>query len=133
MSKKDRKDKHHGKNGDNGNVSTMPRADVSDQKIAISVEDYQAQLHLLQVELVKLQRHFIGCGDKILVVIEGRDAAGKDGCIKRIVEYLSPRETRVVALGKPSDRELRGWYFQRYIPQLPVADRSEERRVGKEC
>lgn len=88
----------------------------------ISREDYGAQLHLLQVEMVKLQRHFIGCGDKILVVIEGRDAAGKDGGIKRIVEYLSPRETRVVALGKPSDRERRAWYFQRYVAQLPVAE-----------
>ena len=81
----------------------------------ISPEDYRAQLHLLQTELVKLQRHFIGCGDKILVLLEGRDAAGKDGNIKRIVEHLSPRETRVVALGKPSDRERRGWYFQRYV------------------
>ena len=122
MSKKNRKDKHHGKNGDDGNVYAMPRVDLSDQRIAISAKDYQAQLDLLQVELVKLQRHFIGCGDKILVLVEGRDAAGKDGSIKRIVEYLSPRETRVVALGKPSDRELRGWYFQRYISQLPVAE-----------
>ena len=80
---------------------------------SVSREDYEAQLHLLQVELVKLQRHFISCGDKILVVVEGRDAAGKDGGIKRIVEYLSPRETRVVALGKPSDRERRAWDFQR--------------------
>jgi polyphosphate kinase 2 len=88
----------------------------------ISREDYEAQLHLLQVELVKLQRHFIGCGDKILVLVEGRDAAGKDGGIKRVVEHLSPRETRVVALGRPSDREQRGWYFQRYVAELPVAE-----------
>ncbi|SCK20614.1 polyphosphate kinase 2, PA0141 family [Variovorax sp. HW608] len=85
-------------------------------------EDYEAQLHLLQIELVKLQRHFIGCGDRILILLEGRDAAGKDGSIKRIVENLSPRETRVVALGKPSDRERNGWYFQRYVPHLPVAE-----------
>ncbi len=84
--------------------------------------DYEAQLHLLQIELVKLQRHFIECGDRILVLLEGRDAAGKDGSIKRIVENLSPRETRVVALGKPSDRERSGWYFQRYVPLLPVAE-----------
>jgi polyphosphate kinase 2 len=88
----------------------------------ISREDYEAQLHMLQIELVKLQRHFIGCGDRILVLIEGRDAAGKDGGIKRIVEYLSPRETRVVALGKPSNRDLGAWYFQRYVAQLPVAE-----------
>jgi len=89
---------------------------------SITREDYDAQLHILQVELAKLQRHFIACGDRILVLLEGRDAAGKDGSIKRIVEYLSPRETRVVALGKPSDRERKGWYFQRYVAQLPVAE-----------
>ena len=122
MSKKGHKGKHHGARGDSGKVSVAPSANTLDEKVSISLEDYQAQLHVLQVELVKLQRHFIGCGDKILVVVEGRDAAGKDGSIKRIVEYLSPRETRVVALGKPSDRELRGWYFQRYIAQLPVAE-----------
>lgn len=103
MSKKNHKDKHHGASSDNGKASVAASADTPSEKTTISAEDYQAQLHLLQVELVKLQRHFIGCGDKILVVVEGRDAAGKDGSIKRIVEYLSPRETRVVALGKPSD------------------------------
>ena len=91
-------------------------------QLSMSREDYHAQLGLLQVELVKLQRHFIGCGDKILVVLEGRDAAGKDGSIKRIVEHMSPRETRVVALGKPSERDRSGWYFQRYVAQLPVAE-----------
>ena len=92
------------------------------EKPALSRKDYKAQLHVLQVELVKLQRHFIGCGARILVLLEGRDAAGKDGSIKRIVEHLSPRETRVVALGKPSERERGGWYFQRYVAHLPVAD-----------
>ncbi|MDN0077723.1 polyphosphate kinase 2 [Crenobacter sp. SG2303] len=88
----------------------------------VSYEDYKIQLHLLQIELVKLQRHFIECGDRILILMEGRDTAGKDGSIKRIVEFLSPRETRVVALSKPSDRERTGWYFQRYVPHLPVAE-----------
>jgi polyphosphate kinase len=83
---------------------------------------YKKSMHGLQIELVKLQRHFIGCGDKILVILEGRDAAGKDGSIKRITRHLSPRETRVVALGKPSDRERSGWYFQRYVAQVPVAE-----------
>lgn len=83
-------------------------------------DDYRAVLHALQIELVKLQKHFIRCDDKILVLIEGRDAAGKDGVIKRIVRHLSPRETRVVALGKPSDREHGSWYFQRYVPHLPA-------------
>ena len=107
-------------------------------RAGISHEDYGAQLHILQVELVKLQRHFIGCGDRILVLLEGRDASGKDGNIKRIVEYLSPRETRVVALGKPSDRDRGGWYFQRYVAHLPVAqefvlfNRSWYNRAGVE-
>ena len=105
-----------------GVASAAPASGTGSATAAISREDYEAQLHMLQVELVKLQRHFIGCGDKILVLVEGRDAAGKDGGIKRVVEYLSPRETRVVALGKPSDRERRGWYFQRFVDQLPVAE-----------
>lgn len=77
---------------------------------------------MLQIERVKLQRHFIACGDRILVILEGRDAAGKDGSIKRIVDHLSPRQTRVVALGKPSDRDRSGWYFQRFVPHLPVSE-----------
>jgi polyphosphate kinase len=105
-----------------GAPSTQVAAGKDDVETSITREDYEAQLHMLQVELVKLQRHFIGCGDRILVILEGRDAAGKDGSIKRIVEYLSPRETRVVALGKPSDRDRSGWYFQRYVPHLPVAE-----------
>jgi len=105
-----------------GPASGAPASGKGSATAPISHEDYEAQLHTLQVELVKLQRHFIGCGDKILVILEGRDAAGKDGGIKRVVEYLSPRETRVVALGKPSDREQLGWYFQRYVAQLPVAE-----------
>lgn len=91
---------------------------ATDQRNADS--DYRSVLHGLQVELVKLQKHFIRCNDKILVLIEGRDSAGKDGVIKRIVRHLSPRETRVVALGKPSDRERGGWYFERYVPHLPA-------------
>ncbi|MEO7938350.1 MAG: polyphosphate kinase 2 [Burkholderiaceae bacterium] len=89
---------------------------------AISHKDYKVELHDLQVEFVKLQRHFISHGDRILVLFEGRDSAGKDGSIKRIVAHLSPRETRVVALGKPSDRDTRAWYFERYVAHLPVAE-----------
>ena len=89
----------------------------------ISRKHYSAQLHDLQIELVKLQRHFIRRGDRILVLLEGRDSAGKDGSIKRIVAHLSPRDTRVVALGKPSDADLRSWYFERYVGHLP---RNEE-------
>lgn len=105
---------------------------------AISKKDYKDSLRRLQVELVKLQRHFIKCDDKILIILEGRDAAGKDGVIKRIVQHLSPRETRVVALGKPSDRDRTSWYFQRYVPHLPAAqelvlfNRSWYNRAGVE-
>ena len=87
----------------------------------ISKKAYKKSLHKLQIELVKLQRHFIRCDDKILIIFEGRDAAGKDGTIKRITKHLSPRETRVVALGKPTDRDRTSWYFQRYVSYLPAA------------
>jgi len=105
---------------------------------SISKENYKDILRQLQVELVKLQRHFIKCNEKILIILEGRDAAGKDGTIKRIVQHLSPRETRVVALGKPSDRDRTSWYFQRYVPYLPAAqefvlfNRSWYNRAGVE-
>jgi len=82
--------------------------------------EYKAKLLALQVQLVKLQSAIIRQNRKILVIFEGRDSAGKDGTIKRIVQHLSPRETRVVALGKPSDHDRRAWYFQRYVPHLPV-------------
>jgi polyphosphate kinase len=78
------------------------------------------ELRPLQIELVKLQKSLITNGDQILLILEGRDTAGKDGTIKAITEHLSPRETRVVALGKPSDVEADQWYFQRYITQLPM-------------
>ncbi|MBE7565140.1 polyphosphate kinase 2 [Acidithiobacillus thiooxidans] len=99
---------------------------------------YKAELRALQIELVKLQRDIIRKNEKILVILEGRDSAGKDGSIKRIIEHLSPRETRVVALSKPSDREVSQWYFQRYIEHLPSAaemvffNRSWYNRAGVE-
>ena len=74
------------------------------------------------MELTKLQRHIIQHGHKLLVIFEGRDGAGKDGVIKRITQHLSPRETRIVALGRPSDRDRHSWYFQRYVAQLPSAE-----------
>lgn len=99
---------------------------------------YHDRLRELQIELVKLQRQLIKENGKVLVILEGRDAAGKDGVIKRIVQHLSPRETRVVALGKPSDRDTSAWYFQRYVPHLPVGgeivlfNRSWYNRAGVE-
>jgi polyphosphate kinase 2 len=100
--------------------------------------DYKTSLRDLQIELEKVQKHFIKHGHKVLVIFEGRDASGKDGTIKRIVEHLSPRETRVVALGKPSDRDRASWYFQRYVPHLPggqelvLFNRSWYNRAGVE-
>ena len=84
-------------------------------------ERYEKALRDLQIELVKVQKHIIKHGHKVLVIFEGRDASGKDGTIKRIVEHLSPRETRVIALGKPTDRDSTSWYFQRYVSHLPAA------------
>lgn len=100
--------------------------------------DYKGLLHELSIELVKLQRHIIASGERVVVVLEGRDAAGKDGTIKRIVRHLSPRDLRVVALPKPSDREQSLWYFQRYANHLPAAgefvvfNRSWYNRAGVE-
>src|SRR5262245_42681956 len=101
-------------------------------------QGYDEALRALQVELVKLQRDVIANGERVLVIVEGRDGAGKDGTIKRFTEHLSPRETRVVALGKPSDREQGQWYFQRYVAHLPAAgeivffNRSWYNRAGVE-
>ncbi|WP_339636847.1 polyphosphate kinase 2 [uncultured Hyphomonas sp.] len=96
----------------------MPKNDRAET--GISKKDYKRRLRALQVELVKIQRRTIKHGHRILVIFEGRDAAGKDGVIKRIADHLSPRDTRIVALGKPSDRETRSWYFQRYAEHLPA-------------
>jgi len=82
--------------------------------------DYETQLVRLQVELLKLQNHVKESGLKILMIFEGRDAAGKGGTIKRITEHLNPRGARVVALEKPSERESTQWYFQRYVSHLPA-------------
>lgn len=84
-------------------------------------KDYEAQLEDLQVELVKVQTHLRETDGRVVIVFEGRDAAGKGGAIKAYKENLNPRVTRVVALPKPNDRERGSWYFQRYAHQLPSA------------
>jgi polyphosphate kinase 2 len=99
---------------------------------------YEKQKATLQAELLKVQRWVKESGAKIVVLFEGRDAAGKGGTIKRFMEHMNPRSARVVALEKPSDRERRQWYFQRYIKNLPTAgeivlfDRSWYNRAGVE-
>jgi polyphosphate kinase len=101
-------------------------------------EHYKNTLYDLQVELVKLQRDLIAGNARVLIILEGRDAAGKDGTIKRLTEHMSPRETRVHAPAKPSSREESEWYFQRFAPFLPaggefvVFNRSWYNRAGVE-
>lgn len=100
--------------------------------------EYEKELTTLQIELLKLQNHVKDKGLKILLIFEGRDAAGKGGTIKRITEHLNPRGARVIALEKPSDVENTQWYFQRYTQYLPGAgemvlfDRSWYNRAGVE-
>lgn len=99
---------------------------------------YEPELRRLQRELVKLQDHVVQNGLKVCVIFEGRDAAGKGGAIKRIVERTNPRVVRVAALTKPTERERTQWYFQRYAAHLPAAgeivlfDRSWHNRAGVE-
>jgi polyphosphate kinase len=99
---------------------------------------YEYELARLQLELVKLQEWIRHRGLKVVVIFEGRDAAGKGGAIKRITECLNPRICRVVALGRPTERETTQWYFQRYVTQLPAGgelvlfDRSWYNRAGVE-
>jgi polyphosphate kinase 2 len=83
-------------------------------------DDYERELETLQIELVETQAWAIEKGLNVLIIFEGRDSAGKDGALKRITEYASPRQTRVVALPKPTERESSQWYFQRYVPHLPA-------------
>ncbi|MFL5882841.1 MAG: polyphosphate kinase 2, partial [Actinomycetota bacterium] len=99
---------------------------------------YEEELARLQLELIKLQEWIKHSGLKVVVIFEGRDAAGKGGTIKRITESLNPRICRVVALAAPTERERTQWYFQRYVSHLPAAgeivlfDRSWYNRAGVE-
>ena len=90
----------------------------------ISNSRYEAELARLQIELVKMQEWLKDSDQKIVVIFEGRDAAGKGGTIKRITEPLSPRICRVVALPAPTEREQGQWYFQRYVAHLPKIGRA---------
>lgn len=134
---KKRKHKHKERNEGNGVVTEFPvREDPPLEKI--KKKKYLKKLAYLQNELVKLQYWVKAKGLKVILIFEGRDAAGKGGMIKRITERLNPRGARVVALGTPSDREKTQWYFQRYVEHLPSAgeivifDRSWYNRAGIE-
>ncbi|MBD3754379.1 MAG: polyphosphate kinase 2 [Gammaproteobacteria bacterium] len=101
-------------------------------------DEYEETKRLLQIELLKLQKWVKESHERIVLVFEGRDAAGKGGTIKRFMEHLNPRGARVVALDKPTEKEKGQWYFQRYIEQMPTAgeivlfDRSWYNRAGVE-
>ena len=112
--------------------------DPEELRTKIPKKRYEKELLLLQEELVKMEDWVQDTGARVVVLFEGRDAAGKGGTIKRIAQYLNPRVTRIVALPKPSDRERTQWYFQRYVEELPAAgeivlfDRSWYNRAGVE-
>ena len=112
--------------------------DIKARQKKIKNDVYEKELARLQVELIKLQEWVKSKGLRIVVIFEGRDAAGKGGVIKRITESLNPRICRVVALGRPTERDKNSWYFQRYVPHLPAAgeialfDRSWYNRAGVE-
>ncbi len=116
------------------NTAAVPES----KRIELTKKVYEKELRRLQVELVKLQEWIRATGLKVVVVFEGRDAAGKGGVIKRITESLNPRVCRVVALPTPTEREKTQWYFQRYVAHLPAGgemvlfDRSWYNRAGVE-
>ena len=110
----------------------------SSKRGRLALDLYEAELFRLQAELVALQEWVRSTGARVLVIFEGRDAAGKGSAIKRVTEYLNPRVARIVALPAPTDRQRGEWYFQRYVAHLPAAgeivlmDRSWYNRAGVE-
>jgi polyphosphate kinase 2 len=149
MSKKDKKNKK--KHSEDGSKKQDPIESVSisatqhvvstispDEQIPIDKKTYEKELARLQIELIKLQEWVRHKNLKVVVIFEGRDAAGKGGVIKRITESLNPRICRVVALPAPTEREKTQWYFQRYVAHLPAGgemvlfDRSWYNRAGVE-
>lgn len=130
------------KNDSQEKDKSKERREGSKKRVSVWVKEevleYESELKKLQIELLKMQNHIKDTGQKVLMIFEGRDAAGKGGTIKRITEHLNPRGARVVALDKPSDTEKTQWYFQRYVQHLPAAgeivlfDRSWYNRAGVE-
>jgi polyphosphate kinase 2 len=116
----------------------VPEHKPKAHKRKLEADAYERELKSLQIQLVEMQQWVIASGARVLVIFEGRDAAGKGGAIKRIMQYLNPRSARVVALPQPSEREKGQWYFQRYVERLPAAgeivlmDRSWYNRAGVE-
>jgi polyphosphate kinase 2 len=145
MSKKDKKKKPN-KNDDNSNLKVEPQMEAVDTEAnekkdkyeKLSKKFFEEELDKLSIELVILQEWIKDKGLKVVVIFEGRDAAGKGGVIKSITQFVNPRICRVVALGTPTDKEKTQWYFQRYVAHLPAAgemvllDRSWYNRAGVE-
>jgi polyphosphate kinase 2 len=131
-------DQPNDKHGKKGKDATNGKKPKELKTISLSRTSYDSELRRLQIELVKMHEWVRHAGLKVVVIFEGRDAAGKGGTIKRITEPLNPRICRVVALGVPTEREKSQWYFQRYVPHLPAAgemvlfDRSWYNRAGVE-
>ena len=137
MSKKDKKsDAGHSGDGHEKKVENAQQAPTKERNL--TTKEYEKELARLQIELVKLQEWIRFKGLKVIVLFEGRDAAGKGGTIKRITESLNPRVCKVVALPSPTEREKTQWYFQRYVAHLPAGgemvlfDRSWYNRAGVE-
>lgn len=119
-------------------IKEEKRKEYKEVAVKKNTISYEKEIIKLQLELVKLQKHLQETGEKVLIIFEGRDAAGKGGNIKRFMEYLNPRAAKVVALQKPTDEEKTQWYFQRYLKHLPNGgemaffDRSWYNRAGVE-
>jgi polyphosphate kinase 2 len=133
------KDKHSHKHVEGQGIEVANHAADEVKTLHLGKDcEYEKELRRLQIELVKLQEWIKHEGLRVVVLFEGRDAAGKGGAIKRITESLNPRVCRVVALGTPTEREKTQWYFQRYVTHLPAAgemvlfDRSWYNRAGVE-
>jgi polyphosphate kinase 2 len=107
-------------NSKKGLLALLSKEPISVER-AVRYVDYEKKLERLQVELIKLQAWAIKNEERVIVIFEGRDAAGKGGAIRRITERINPRHMRIVALAKPTEDEQSQWYFQRYINQLPKA------------
>ncbi|WP_297555329.1 polyphosphate kinase 2 [uncultured Actinomyces sp.] len=119
-------------------MSSTDSISQNDNLPKLDKKAYEKELKRLQAELVEMQQWVIAQGERIIILFEGRDAAGKGSAIKRVTQYLNPRHARVVALPKPTERESTQWYFQRYVQHLPSAgeivifDRSWYNRAGVE-
>ena len=132
----------HGINKNRPRKELKEKEEDGETKVQVWIKketlEYQKRLTLLQIELLKLQNHVKDKGLKVLIIFEGRDAAGKGGTIKRITEHLNPRGARIVALEKPNEQEKTQWYFQRYVSHFPSAgeivifDRRWYNRAGVE-